>query len=111
MVLTARDYLKMRRELCAILFPYTTLFRSRDAGRAQPLRPECQLHPPAGTDRGDGRGAEPAGALAAREAQGHPLEPGEHRDRKSTRRNSSHLGNSYAVFSWKKKTSVRPERS
>src|SRR5437899_5873507 len=32
----------------------------------------------------------------------------ERRDRKSTRLNSSHLGNSYAVFCLKKKTAVPP---
>src|SRR5947209_19378159 len=70
------------------LFPYTTLFRSAKA--AQPL------------DRlgvaavRDGR-LEHAGQRLA--ALGEPL----HRDRKSTRLNSSHANISYAVFCLKKK--------
>src|SRR5437899_6227753 len=72
------------------LFPYTTLFRSgcsrsakkaRLPGRPQPLRaPSCRQNRCSGN---------PAGGKV---------------DRKSTRLNSSHLGNSYAVFCLKKKT-------
>src|SRR5690242_21142133 len=58
------------------LFPYTTLFRSL------------------GSDRRDARdGAAPDAALRRRG-----------RDRKSTRLNSSHMSNSYAVFCLKKQT-------
>src|SRR5438270_10203695 len=49
--------------------------------------------------------AVPGGIVAGRQVehagQGHPVR---HADRKSTRLNSSHSQNSYAVFCWKKKT-------
>src|SRR5947199_7346724 len=64
------------------LFPYTTLFRSRDQGggpRHASLR---------------------RGAAADRDRDPLPL------DRKSTRLNSSHLGISYAVFCLKKKNKI-----
>src|SRR5947199_3552172 len=62
------------------LFPYTTLFRSvRGRGHDYPAVP--RQHP-----------------------VGEEQVIGEHRDRKSTRLNSSHLGISYAVFCLKKKT-------
>src|SRR5438045_7467456 len=72
------------------LFPYTTLFRSRErrvGGRARlatrgKQAPECGRRAP---------------ALAP------VLPPGKKQDRKSTRLNSSHLGISYAVFCLKKK--------
>src|SRR5438034_8729730 len=74
------------------LFPYTTLFRSRsregaqyDARRGRDQR-DARPHRP----RGPGpRGGRRAGAA--------------HRDRKSTRLNSSHTVISYAVFCLKKK--------
>src|SRR5689334_23648605 len=85
-------------------FPYTTLFRSylevvRDADRVQQ-----RVHP--------GAGLRDAFVLVARieadraiAAQGrHGLV--EHRDRKSTRLNSSHSSISYAVFCLKKKRSI-----
>src|SRR5207245_11397512 len=62
------------------LFPYTTLFRSRQALRLLPggqLRHHVLLHPIQGGER--------------------------ERDRKSTRLNSSHGSISYAVFCLKKK--------
>src|SRR5690348_11779427 len=66
------------------LFPYTTLFRSQDRG----------LH-----------AAHPAAPVAEwRErytASAHPRP-----DRKSTRLNSSHPSNSYAVFCLKKKSHI-----
>src|SRR5215203_5655387 len=65
----------VRRPPRSTLFPYTTLFRSRRAGR------------------GPGRGGD------------RPRGGGRHvRDRKSTRLNSSHANISYAVFCLKKKT-------
>src|SRR5262245_65037308 len=64
------------------LFPYTTLFRSREV---------------TATRRGEERG----GHLAP------PASPGSARDRKSTRLNSSHLGISYAVFCLKKKKKIK----
>src|SRR2546430_8150810 len=77
-------FLMIRRPPRSTLFPYTTLFRShRDA----PERVPAPLPPPPSDARprvrGDGGG--------------------EHRDRKSTRLNSSHSQISYAVFCLKKK--------
>src|SRR5438067_3173132 len=73
------------------LFPYTTLFRSADAGEAR--------RPPRATALG----------LRGRDRR-HRVEPrrsGQERslevDRKSTRLNSSHVSISYAVFCLKKK--------
>src|SRR5690349_23233634 len=78
-------FLMIRRPPRSTLFPYTTLFRSGQAGRPghrrNPRHPEVRqrhLHPG------------PAAAL-----QGG--------DRKSTRLNSSHVEISYAVFCLKKK--------
>src|SRR5471030_3462415 len=66
-------FLMIRRPPRSTLFPYTTLFRS------EPWLPRC----------------DPSGKRTA--------DPGQRRDRKSTRLNSSHLGISYAVFCLKKK--------
>src|SRR5205085_6640011 len=75
----------VRRTPGSTLFPYTTLFRSReDVGRA-------------GRDRAPGR-------VLRREP-----ERGEAEDRKSTRLNSSHSQISYAVFCLKKKIDARPD--
>src|SRR5690606_40890717 len=86
------------------LFPYTTLFRSRDAeGEQLPLDPH-RRHRPGGQDR---RGADPhprdAPAGRARRRGTLALQGGvARRDRKSTRLNSSHVKISYAVFCLKK---------
>src|SRR6202023_4109422 len=67
-------FLMIRRPPRSTLFPYTTLFRSREARRSVAQLAQLffeQLEPPV--------------------------------DRKSTRLNSSHLGISYAVFCLKKK--------
>src|SRR5437868_12599509 len=72
------------------LFPYTTLFRSREPRHRHP--PACRgdrRHP-----RGDRRGRSEQLASVQR-----PRRP----DRKSTRLNSSHVSISYAVFCLKKK--------
>src|SRR2546430_8807443 len=74
----------IRRPPRSTLFPYTTLFRSRQGGS-------------------DSGGAGANGIDASR-ACSHPVAPG---DRKSTRLNSSHSQISYAVFCLKKKTGAR----
>src|SRR2546430_12849851 len=75
----------IRRPPRSTLFPYTTLFRSRDRAR---------------TDRGAGRGRQGGAAgVGAGRARGAPVLA----DRKSTRLNSSHSQISYAVFCLKKK--------
>src|SRR3712207_8169795 len=91
----------IRRPPRSTLFPYTTLFRSPDAGGG----------------RGDG-GGDPRGPPGDRVEQqrdvpcqrlpGHPPDAGRGArsdvlDRKSTRLNSSHANISYAVFCLKKK--------
>src|SRR5258705_8020848 len=85
-------FLMIRRPPRSTLFPYTTLFRSTlhqqverllHAADAVRARHEDGLRGPAGL-----RGQRPEQS---------------HRDRKSTRLNSSHLGISYAVFCLKKK--------
>src|SRR5947207_10735992 len=79
------------------LFPYTTLFRSRDARRLPRV------------GRGDAEAPRGRGARRARRAQGgdphrqRARARREGRDRKSTRLNSSHTVISYAVFCLKKK--------
>src|SRR5947199_5959209 len=80
-------FLILPRPPRSTLFPYTTLFRSR--------RPRHAVLP--------------LGTRARIPLAGAPLERrtarvDRHRDRKSTRLNSSHLGISYAVFCLKKKT-------
>src|SRR3712207_8661330 len=86
----------IRRPPRSTLFPYTTLFRSALA----PL------------DRGAALGAHPGVVVPAlpsaepgdvRAAGGRP---DHHRDRKSTRLNSSHANISYAVFCLKKKKKI-----
>src|SRR3712207_8620074 len=97
----------IRRPPRSTLFPYTTLFRSRerDALRGSPRRLRMRAAPPAPHGRraahprdagGDGGGADHRG-------HGGILEQGGPVDRKSTRLNSSHANISYAVFCLKKK--------
>src|SRR2546422_1465691 len=91
----------IRRPPRSTLFPYTTLFRSR-------------LDQPAG-NRGDG-GGEPGRRAVHRDAERRRRDlpealPNAHRDRKSTRLNSSHGYISYAVFCLKKKNSGTPPDS
>src|SRR5690348_18108715 len=71
----------VRRPPRSTLFPYTTLFRSQAAPEFFPPLGWCEVD----------------------EHRGPPAEEGEHRDRKSTRLNSSHPSISYAVFCLKKK--------
>src|SRR2546430_11179311 len=75
----------IRRPPRSTLFPYTTLFRSRQARRHVVVQRE--------------------GERAARDARGPERQrsPPLARDRKSTRLNSSHSQISYAVFCLKKK--------
>src|SRR6266566_5663303 len=77
-------FLMIRRPPRSTLFPYTTLFRSRSVLVT-------------GGNRGIGLAIATAFA-----AQGDKVAIA-HRDRKSTRLNSSHLVISYAVFCLKKK--------
>src|SRR2546421_8491256 len=88
----------IRRPPRSTLFPYTTLFRSdflrqHHAGAGEKVRRTILWR----LERHD---AARAGAAAFKSER---LETGEHRDRKSTRLNSSHDQISYAVFCLKKK--------
>src|SRR3712207_7308465 len=89
----------IRRPPRSTLFPYTTLFRSKDGIVGRPAAGAAAL---------EQRGLEPAAVLvgALEVERGGPLQLGpglEHGDRKSTRLNSSHANISYAVFCLKKK--------
>src|SRR3712207_7297379 len=92
-------FLMIRRPPRSTLFPYTTLFRSRNLIEIQRRLPE----------RGDTQHRRaPVGDLREivdEVAQGrlHLIEGAHHQDRKSTRLNSSHANISYAVFCLKKK--------
>src|SRR2546430_13063613 len=93
----------IRRPPRSTLFPYTTLFRSRRGRHPAADRGRHRRHlladlraAAAAADRGRGGGPGPAGG-------GQLLLPGDRRDRKSTRLNSSHSQISYAVFCLKKK--------
>src|SRR5439155_20042044 len=76
----------LRRPQRSTLFPYTTLFRSKDLPRVPPT--------------------EPNNAIATFQVKSGfriELKRGDGVDRKSTRLNSSHVAISYAVFCLKKK--------
>src|SRR2546430_12053087 len=92
----------IRRPPRSTLFPYTTLFRSRGPADAERRRVEGGARGwPAAGCLGLQSGPAPAFAkmTAAREAIALP-------DRKSTRLNSSHSQNSYAVFCLEKKRTI-----
>src|SRR3712207_7624706 len=92
----------IRRPPRSTLFPYTTLFRSVEAGQEADER---RLARPGRANDGD--------ALSGSRLEGDVLERVDaalvaevdrfERDRKSTRLNSSHANISYAVFCLKKK--------
>src|SRR5256885_8323309 len=91
----------IRRPPRSTLFPYTTLFRSRQG----PARRDCGPAPDGQNDpiaknrqRNFGK---PSGNLP--DCAPDRRTPGGGQDRKSTRLNSSHLVISYAVFCLKKK--------
>src|SRR5436190_16114856 len=88
--------LLIRRPPRSTLFPYTTLFRSRDDHHKQsPFQEQGAARvPPGKRARGHGTMG-PGRMLLSYRFQG--------RDRKSTRLNSSHTVISYAVFCLKKK--------
>src|SRR3712207_8463971 len=96
----------IRRPPRSTLFPYTTLFRSRDG----------QLRRPMYVAGGAGGGLRAAATGVERAAGGRgPVRSGPARvrheragglDRKSTRLNSSHATISYAVFCLKKKNTT-----
>src|SRR3712207_8699471 len=101
-------FLMIRRPPRSTLFPYTTLFRSLRRGRER--RSPRGARPLGRAQRERvGRVGLPTqsrahGQRRRREGAGHPpTRAVRHRDRKSTRLNSSHANISYAVFCLKKK--------
>src|SRR3712207_7412409 len=96
----------IRRPPRSTLFPYTTLCRS-----SRRRRPDRRGHLGSG-DAGDAVDAHGAAAPCWRRRDVHTSRPvdgpvgGGHRDRKSTRLNSSHANISYAVFFLKKKNFI-----
>src|SRR3712207_7828148 len=86
-------FLMIRRPPRSTLFPYTTLFRSRDRVDAKTVDVEL-------LDPVEGVGQEEVTDLVATEVEHERPPVG---DRKSTRLNSSHANISYAVFCLKKK--------
>src|SRR3712207_7274320 len=103
-------YLIIRRPPRSTLFPYTTLFRSRDTKVGQDgvttleqdvLGLDVAMDDPFGVGvcQRVGHFMDDADGIGYREPAftGHPV------DRKSTRLNSSHANISYAVFCLKKK--------
>src|SRR5437868_11038006 len=84
-------FLMIRRPPRSTLFPYTTLFRSRDSL-------VCADH---ARDRGRDRRGQAEGVAPRLREAGERECPCS--DRKSTRLNSSHVSISYAVFCLKKK--------
>src|SRR2546430_5867482 len=100
----------IRRPPRSTLFPYTTLFRSLGARRRDILRQflvEATTLATAGAAGGVVLGIGLASAVAALTPVPAAVARPMPRDRKSTRLNSSHKQNSYAVFCLKKKKRIR----
>src|SRR5688572_32540761 len=93
-------FLMVPRPPCPTLFPYTTLFRSY-----RQVRPR-EGAVPLGPRRREEQGREQL-VLGPRVTAVGRKSLGRHRDRKSTRLNSSHSQISYAVFCLKKKMEAR----
>src|SRR5258705_8689441 len=98
----------IRRPPRSTLFPYTTLFRSKErAGSRRKPPPRSSTSRTPETVIGSG----PSLALRRRDERRELVDDADvhvSRDRKSTRLNSSHLGISYAVFCLKKKNTYAP---
>src|SRR5690349_24201822 len=90
----------IRRPPTSTLFPYTTLFRSPRAHRAD--APSLQPHLRRRTDQ-DLRARHRLRDASPRRGPARPRQA----DRKSTRLNSSHVEISYAVFCLKKKKKTK----
>src|SRR2546422_7861459 len=94
----------IRRPPRSTLFPYTTLFRSRQKIIERPALPLAPRVDREGVGVShSARGGFDFPVMLRDENQGLPREVSPQRDRKSTRLNSSHGYISYAVFCLKKK--------
>src|SRR3712207_6858543 len=96
----------IRRPPRSTLFPYTTLFRS---GRRQRHRVDDELRRAGGVPVADGQ--QPVDIAGQFRVPGGAVRQVRHRDRKSTRLNSSHANISYAVFCLKKKKKLKTHTS
>src|SRR3712207_7352362 len=95
----------IRRPPRSTLFPYTTLFRSRQLVARKPDKGE-QMAPQYRPEQRQGR-PRPVGKRHRRDHQlAYFLTAEVDQDRKSTRLNSSHANISYAVFCLKKKNKL-----
>src|SRR5437773_1034108 len=94
--------LVLRRPPGSPLFPYTTLFRSRQVGRGGPGDHVAGVLDVAG-GVGDDELPPRRREVPVGDVDGDALLPLGPQDRKSTRLNSSHITISYAVFRFKKK--------
>src|SRR3712207_7734320 len=96
----------IRRPPRSTLFPYTTLFRSKDPQLGGPaVRRWRRLRRRRAVERGAGLARSPLRAHRG----SHLVDDGLlELDRKSTRLNSSHANISYAVFCLKKKNNTQP---
>src|SRR5947209_17021931 len=91
-------FLLIRRPPRSTLFPYTTLFRSPVLDTRRPR------------EAGDGGRQQPRRVARLHDHQRRWSSRGPpHRDRKSTRLNSSHANISYAVFCLKKKKTKKTD--
>src|SRR5256886_3563905 len=96
----------IRRPPRSTLFPYTTLFRSRQCALAVTCRWPAVACARAGAAAAAGPPARAGRRRLSRPGTGPPWWPAPG-DRKSTRLNSSHSQISYAVFCLKKKKETR----
>src|SRR5262245_64333509 len=94
----------LRRPPLSTFFPYTTLFRSGEAGLGRRRGARLLLRRRAARARVGAAGGVRVAVPARDQLLGRAAAPAAAPDRKSTRLNSSHLGISYAVFCLKKKT-------
>src|SRR3712207_7437150 len=95
-------FLMIRRPPRSTLFPYTTLFRSEAAERAEEMIDAFGLRA-----KRDVRAPKLSGGQRRRLLLARALMHRPRLDRKSTRLNSSHANISYAVFCLKKKKKTR----
>src|SRR5688572_31582909 len=93
-------FLMIRRPPRSTLFPYTTLFRSRQWFNCPPADIVDRIK--GEVNYGDGRKINDR-TLSMKFWRDHASYPFQSQDRKSTRLNSSHSQISYAVFCLKKK--------